>query len=112
MPSLDDSVRVAGSGASVVLVGAAGVVSELDLTFVWTKELKIEGTVFYAQESFRGRKARTFEATLELLTSTRAPLASLVTHRFALEDYARAIEANVDRERYRSVKAVFGIGAK
>jgi threonine dehydrogenase-like Zn-dependent dehydrogenase len=79
----------------------------LDLTFLWHKELKVEGTAYYAEEDWKGRSARTFEATLELLGSTRAPLAALVTHRYPLGDYARAIEASVHRTAHRSVKAVF-----
>jgi threonine dehydrogenase-like Zn-dependent dehydrogenase len=89
------------------MVGAVGEVPKIDLTFLWQKELKLEGTVFYGEEEWRGRKARTFDATLELLTSTRAPLAQLVTHHFPLEGYAEAIDVNVDRQKHRSVKAVF-----
>jgi threonine dehydrogenase-like Zn-dependent dehydrogenase len=105
--SLDDSLRVTGPGGTIVLVGAAGVTSGLDLTFVWHKEIKIEGCAYYGGESWNGRRARTFDATLELLGSTRAPLASLVTHRFPLEEYGSAIEASVQRSKHRSVKAVF-----
>jgi threonine dehydrogenase-like Zn-dependent dehydrogenase len=52
---------------------------------------------------------RTFEATLDLMTTTSAPLAKLVTHRFPLEEYAKAIEVNVDRKKHESVKAVFAL---
>ena len=105
--SLDDSLRITAPGGTIVLVGAAGVTPSLDLTFLWHKELKVEGSAYYADESWNGRRARTFDATLELLASTRAPLASLVTHRYPLEDYARAIEASVHRTAHKSVKAVF-----
>jgi threonine dehydrogenase-like Zn-dependent dehydrogenase len=108
-PSVDDALRVAAGGASVVLVGAAGIMPEMDWTFVWTKELRIEGTVFYGYEDFRGRRARTFEATLEMMTSTRAPLASLVTHKHPLDEYAKLIEENLDRRAHKSVKSVFVI---
>jgi threonine dehydrogenase-like Zn-dependent dehydrogenase len=104
--SLDDALRVTAPGGAIVLVGAAGV-TKLDWTFVWHRELSIAGTAYYAEETWRGRRARTFAITLELLAGTRAPLSSLVTHRFALEDYAKAIEASVERARHRSVKAVF-----
>ena len=107
--SLDDALRVADGGGTIVLVGAAGVLPSLDWMFVWTKELKIEGTVFYAMEDWRGRRARTFDATLELMTSTRAPLASLVTHRHPLEEYGAVIDENVDRRAHRSIKSVFAI---
>ena len=39
--------------------------------------------------------------------SSRAPLEALVTHRFALEQYADAIRTNVDRRGTQSVKTVF-----
>ena len=56
-------------------------------------------------------RARTFEVCLELLTSTpsQEKLGALVTHRFPLEDYAKAIEVNLDRRAHKSVKAVFAV---
>lgn len=106
--SIDDALRITRGGGTIVLVGNSGQIS-LDTTFVWNKELKIEGSVFYGTEDFRGKRARTFDATLELMTSTKAPLGRLVTHTFALEEYAKAIEANLDRGAHQSVKAVFRI---
>ncbi|MEZ4409227.1 MAG: hypothetical protein R3A52_22575 [Polyangiales bacterium] len=44
--------------------------------------------------------------TLERVASTARPLGALVTHRFAMEDYGRAIEASLDRRGARSVKAI------
>jgi threonine dehydrogenase-like Zn-dependent dehydrogenase len=105
--SLDDALRVTAPGGRLVLVGAAGVTPSLDLTFVWHREITVAGTAYYSEEEWRGGRARTFAVTLDLLASTRAPLAKLVTHRFPLEDYAGAIEASVQRARHRSVKAVF-----
>jgi L-iditol 2-dehydrogenase len=105
--SLDDALRATDGGGTVVLVGAAGIVPRLDWTFVWQKELKIEGTAYYGVETWGGKRARTFEATLELLTRTEAPLGSLVTHKFSLEEYRQAIEVNLDRGAHRSVKALF-----
>jgi threonine dehydrogenase-like Zn-dependent dehydrogenase len=106
--SLDDALRVTRGGGTIVLVGNSGVMS-LDTTFLWNKELKVEGTVFYGNEDFRGARARTFDATLELLGTTKKPLAQLVTHKFPLERYGEAIEVNLDRGVHKSVKAVFTI---
>ncbi len=110
--SLDDALRITRGGGSIVLVGAAGVLPSIDWTFVWQKELAIEGTVFYGNEPWKGGRARTFDVCLELLSGSgagRSGLEHLVTHRFPLEEYARAIEVNLDRRQHKSVKAVFAI---
>jgi L-iditol 2-dehydrogenase len=104
--SLDDALRVTGPGGTIVLVGAAGVVPGLDLATVWSRELRLEGTVYYGYEQHKGERRRTFDITLELLAGTRRPLGDLVTHKLPLERYAEAIRVNVDRRGSRSVKAV------
>jgi threonine dehydrogenase-like Zn-dependent dehydrogenase len=104
--SLDAALRVVGPGGTVVLVGAAGIVPGLDLTTVWTREVKLEGTVYYGWEEWRDRRLRTFALTLELLASTKRPLGALVTHKFTLDEYEQAIRVNLDRRGTSSVKAV------
>lgn len=104
--SLEDALRVTRAGGTVVLLGAPGVVPKLDWSFVWTKEIRIVGTYAYAYDEFGSTRRRTFEITLELMTTSRAPLESLVTHTFAMSDYAKAIEANVDRRAHRSIKTL------
>jgi threonine dehydrogenase-like Zn-dependent dehydrogenase len=105
--SLGDALRVTAAGGTVVLLGGAGELPKIDWTFVWAKELRVVGTLAYGYEAFHGERRRTFEVTLELLAGTRLPLASLVTHTFALEEYGRAIETNLDRRGTRSIKTVF-----
>ncbi|MFO0659197.1 MAG: zinc-binding dehydrogenase [Polyangiaceae bacterium] len=104
--SLDDALRVVGPGGTLVLVGAAGINPNLDLTTVWTKEVKVEGTAYYGYERYKNERRRTFDITLELLAGTSRPVGDLITHRFPLDEYARAIEVNLDRRGTRSVKAV------
>ncbi|MEO8874361.1 MAG: zinc-binding dehydrogenase [Polyangiaceae bacterium] len=107
--SIDDALRITRGGGTIVMVGAAGVLPPLDLTFLWNKELKFEGSVFYGHEDFAGKKRRTFEVALELIESSHALLSPLVTHRFPLEAYEKAIDVNLDRRENKSVKAVFEI---
>ena len=104
--SLDDALRVVGPGGTIVLVGAAGVLPKLDLTTVWTREIKLEGSVYYGYEQWKDARQRTFALTLELLAGTARPLGALVTHDFPLERYADAIRVNLDRRGSESVKAV------
>jgi threonine dehydrogenase-like Zn-dependent dehydrogenase len=114
--SLDACVRYARAGATVVLVGAAGVVPSMDWTFIWSKELRLVGTLCYGYEPNdpapgpSGRR-RTFEIVLDRLTDREraAPIEKLVTHEFGLDEYQQAIVANVERAEHKSVKTLFRI---
>ncbi len=107
--SMNTALAVTAARGSIVLVGAAGLLPHVDWTLLWAKELRVEGTVFYGTESWRGTRARTFAIVRELLASTQAPLACLVTHRFALEDYEQLVRANVERGRSGALKTVFDL---
>jgi L-iditol 2-dehydrogenase len=104
--SLGDALKVTRPRGTVVLVGAAGQLSGLDLSTVWSREQRLIGSVYYGFEEWRGQRRRTFDLTLELMTSAAAPLRSLVTHKLPLERYEEAIEVSTDRTAHRSVKAV------
>ncbi len=107
--SMSTALAVTAARGSIVLVGAAGLLPNVDWTLLWAKELRVEGTVFYGTEDWRGARARTFAIVRELLASTQAPLASLVTHRFPLEDYEKLVRANVERGRSGALKTVFDL---
>lgn len=111
--SLQDSLRYARTFGRIVLIGAAGVLEKVDWTSVWKNELSIHGSYTYGPEEFRGRKQHTYEVVRTLLQEQSGPDASLlVTHRFALTEYVKAIEANLDRGRHQSVKTVFDFSAR
>lgn len=106
--SLQDALRYTRAFGKVVLIGAASHISQLDWTSVWKNELTIAGSYVYGMESFRGQTLHTFEVTRALLAKREGPDPSvLVTHRFRLDQYQEAIEANLWRGKHRSVKTVF-----
>jgi threonine dehydrogenase-like Zn-dependent dehydrogenase len=105
--SLRDALSVTRSQGAVVLVGAAGLMPKIDLTAVWSRELDIVGTCFYAPEPSRGAR-HTLELTADLLASEQArAVDALITHHFPLDKYQDAIVANLERGAHRSVKTVF-----
>lgn len=111
--SLQDALRYTRAFGRVVLVGAAGVLDGLDWTTVWRNELTIAGSYTYGPEQFRGKRLHTFDVVRDLLAAREGPdPAPLVTHRFTLEQYQQAIEANVQRGKYRSIKTVFDLRGK
>jgi L-iditol 2-dehydrogenase len=106
--SVTDALRYVRSLGKIVLIGAAATIDKLDWTMIWNRELTIQGSYVYGRENFRGKPMHTFAVTRELLSKREGPdVTPLVTHAFKLDDYATAIEANLKRGQYQSVKTVF-----
>ncbi len=67
------------------------------------------GVYAYGIEEVRGERLRTFELALRLMQQGRVDLRPLVTHRFALADYKRAVQTALATGPNRSVKTVFDL---
>jgi threonine dehydrogenase-like Zn-dependent dehydrogenase len=105
--SIDDSLRFTRSGGTVVLVGLAAIPKRVDWTPIWLNELTIKGSVWSGMETFQGRRIRTFQLALEWMAEGKLDLAPMVTHRFRLDDYRRALAVTAGKGRHRVVKSVF-----
>jgi threonine dehydrogenase-like Zn-dependent dehydrogenase len=105
--SLDDALRFTRARGRTVLVGMPAIPKMVDWTTIWFKELNVMGVYAYGVEDFRGERVRTFELALRFLRDGRVDLRPLVTHRFALADYKRAIRTALATGPHRSVKTVF-----
>jgi len=105
--SLDDGLRFTRSGGKMVLVGAAATPKGVDWTPIWLNEIDVRGSYIYGTESYRGERIRTFQLALNLMAEGKVELTSLVTHKFQLADYKRALAAVANKGRSEVVKAVF-----
>ncbi|MGH2405288.1 MAG: zinc-dependent alcohol dehydrogenase, partial [bacterium] len=102
--SIDDALRLTRAGGAVVLVGLAAAPRGVDWTPIWLREIAVHGTFTYAQERVDGRTVRSMDLAMDLLASGRVDLRPLVTHRFPLVEWRRAIEVGLDKRRHRAVK--------
>jgi threonine dehydrogenase-like Zn-dependent dehydrogenase len=105
--SLSDALRFTRARGTTILVGLPGVPKGVDWTTIWYKELRVLGAYTYGTEDFGGERLRTFELALRLLAEHRSGLAPLVTHRFPLAEYRRAIRCALFTGPHLSVKTVF-----
>lgn len=106
--SLDAAIRVAGPRARVAIVGGPAIIGALDWTMSWTRELRIEGSYVYGREGGLPGSPHTMDAAMRLLADhPELPLGELVTHRFRLEEWRRAIATALDRRRAGALKIVF-----
>lgn len=105
--SLDDALHFTRSGGTMVLVGLAAIPKGVDWTPIWLNELTIKGSVWSGMETFQGRRIRTFQLALEWMAEGKLDLAPMVTHRFRLDDYKRALAVTANKGRHQVVKSVF-----
>ena len=83
-PCIQMSIHAAVTGGKVMLVGMGSRNVTLPLSAAATREVDIHGSFRYAH---------TYPTALQLLASGRLPnIEKIITHRFALEDTARAFE--------------------
>ena len=102
--SLAQSLGYASARGRIVVLGCAGQIRKLDLTFLWAKELRLEGYVGYGAEEWQGRRMHTFDVALARMRDDPRALGDLVTHVFPLEQYRDALRAAYDHRRSGAVK--------
>ncbi|MGH7745361.1 MAG: zinc-dependent alcohol dehydrogenase [Candidatus Dormibacteria bacterium] len=101
--STDVSLRLLRAGGTLVLCGRASR-TEVDLPLLWSRELTVCGAATYGHEA-NGR--RTFAIVREWLTDASFPVDHIVTHRYPLEEFGRAIETATAGISVGAVKVVF-----
>jgi threonine dehydrogenase-like Zn-dependent dehydrogenase len=104
----DVAVRLTRSGGTVTMVSAPVVPKSVDWTAIQAQELVVKGSMYCDHAvNHRGRTGTTFELALDLMATGKVDLGWMVTHRFPLEQYAKAFEMLADRDPHRVIKAVF-----
>lgn len=104
--TIKQALRYASPRGKIVMLGCAAEIPKLDLTFVWARELTIQGYVCYGMEEWRGEHLHTFQITHDLLLETDAPVQRMVTHDFPLSQYRDAVSAAANRHRTGSIKVL------
>lgn len=102
--SVDQALRYGAARGRIVMLGCAGQLRKLDLTFVWARELRVEGYVGYGAETWNGRTRHTFDLTLERMAGDPRALGDMVTHVFPLSQYRDALRAAYNHRRSKAVK--------
>jgi threonine dehydrogenase-like Zn-dependent dehydrogenase len=104
--TLTQALGFAAERGRIVVLGCAAQIPRLDLSFLWARELVVQGSVGYATEQWQGRTMHTFELTHEFMRSSDAPLSEIVTHKIPLVEYRRGLSAAADHRRSGAIKVV------
>jgi 2-desacetyl-2-hydroxyethyl bacteriochlorophyllide A dehydrogenase len=105
--TLNNCLRWARAGGTVVLVGVHLHRMKLDVTPVWYQEVDLIGAVGHDVVHWQGEDLSTFELAMRWMQDGTLDTEPMLTHRFPLEAYREAFEVAVDKARYRSVKVAF-----
>lgn len=101
--SLDDAVRWTRANGVLVVVGMPAE-PKVSWASIWFKELRVIGSYAYGVEDWQGERVRTFELALKLLQEGVVSLKGLVTHRFPLSRWRKAIQTALHPERHGAIK--------
>lgn len=104
--SVQDSLRWARAGGTVVLVGVKLEPMRVDLTPVWQQEVRLIGIVAHGMETWHGARQSTYDLTCDLLRQGKLTTDGLITHRFRLEQWREAVKTAQDK-RTGAIKVVF-----
>ncbi len=105
--SIHHSLRWCKSGGAVVLVGLDVKPSKFDYTPLVLQETELVGSFCHGMENYKGEKISSFELVIELLKRKTINFDGLITHRFKLDDYKKALTAVSKKSDSSVIKAVF-----
>ncbi|MGA9192061.1 MAG: zinc-binding dehydrogenase [Anaerolineales bacterium] len=92
-----DGLRWTRAGGAFVMVGISLGELSIDLNPIWYQEVDLIGSHTFGMETWRGRRAHTFELVTEMFQEGVLTDEGLITHRFPFKDYKRAIATALDK---------------
>lgn len=105
--TVGDGLRWARAGGTLVMVGIDLAPLSIDLNPVWYQEVNLLGSNSFSVDEWQGRRQRTFAWTIELLRSGQFAAGGLITHRFPLSEYKRAIATSIAKAEAKPIKVTF-----
>ncbi len=104
--TLHHALRWAKPRGTVILIGINACPAPADCTAIWLREVDLLGSHGHGVETLEGKRLHTFGLVLEWITQRRLIPDGLITHRFPLNDYRKAIAAAASKLSSQAIKVV------
>jgi (R,R)-butanediol dehydrogenase / meso-butanediol dehydrogenase / diacetyl reductase len=101
--TLNLAMRCLAAGGTVSQVGIWHDV-KLDLTPLWLKQQTLKGVYGCGYATYNGEYQHIFAIALDMLRTGKIKLAGMLTHTFALDNFAEMLEVNLAKSKHRAVK--------
>jgi threonine dehydrogenase-like Zn-dependent dehydrogenase len=95
--TVQDSLRWARAGGTVVLAGISLHRICVDLTPVWHQEVDLIGLYAHGEEVREGYRQPTYDLVLDLLHQGKLTAEGFVTHHFSLDRWQEAVRTALDK---------------
>ena len=106
--SIDDAIRLTRSGGKVIQVASPGIAKGVDWTAIFAKELTVlAARQFNDAEPYQGKLWRAFDLALDLMSKGKLDLGWMVSRKYALQDYKRALSDLAQKGSQGIIKAAF-----
>ncbi|MCY3410739.1 MAG: alcohol dehydrogenase catalytic domain-containing protein [Candidatus Heimdallarchaeota archaeon] len=105
--TIHNSLRWTKAGGTVVIVGVNLNLSKLDLSPVWYQEVDLIGSYISGWDSKEDLSEHTYHQVFELFWKGMVDPKDIITHRFKLEEYKKAIMTFRDKKKTQAIKIIF-----
>jgi len=104
--SLSNAIRLIKYKGTIILVGVPAMMA-IDWTPLIAKEATIIPSMAYSYDIINGKKQRTFQAALDLITSGQITVKDFLTHKFSIDQYKEALEITTNKKEHDVIKTAF-----
>ena len=104
--SLSNAIRLIKYKGTIILVGFPAMMS-IDWAPLIVKEATIIPSMTYSYDIINGKKERTFQAALDLISSGRVSVKEFLTHKYSIDQYKEALETTTNKKEHDVIKTAF-----
>lgn len=101
--TVTNALRWAAAKGTVVILGINFSPGKIDYSPIWNQEVTVTGINCHADET---STENSFEMAARILADTSAPVEKIITHRFAMKDYRKAVKTFLNKKENEAIKIV------
>jgi threonine dehydrogenase-like Zn-dependent dehydrogenase len=105
--TLEDGLRWAAGGGTVVMVGIDLTRLSIDLNPIWYQEVDLIGSLVHGVDTWHGQRRHTYAWVIDLLRAGQLTSQGVVTHRFRFDQYRQAVATCLDKQTAHPIKVAF-----
>lgn len=103
--SIGDGLRWVRGGGNLVILGINFKPGKLDYSPIWCQEIHVTGINCHADET---DGETSFDMAARLLSQTPCPVETILTHRFPMSQFKKAVDTFLNKRQSQAIKIVLG----